>query len=182
MKALVLAAGAAALTVALPGSAEVMTIGGSFAHSCYLSAKARDSTSRALEECSQALTQEALTTHDRFATHVNRGILRMINRDYANAEQDYDRAIALDGRSGEPWLNMAIMRFNQRRAAEAIPLFDRALELGTIRPEVAYYGRALAHEDTGNVRAAYADLRRAVQLKPRWSEPAIDLARYQVRR
>jgi len=32
------------------------------------------------------------------------------------------------------------------------------------------------------VKAAYADLQRATQLKPKWDAPARDLARYQVRR
>ena len=49
-------------------------------------------------------------------------------------------------------------------------------------PEIAYYGRGLAHEDVGNVKAAYDDLQRAVALKPKWDAPAKDLARYQVRR
>ena len=55
-------------------------------------------------------------------------------------------------------------------------------ELGTERPEIAYYGRGLANEDVGNVKAAYDDLQRAVSLKPKWNAPAKDLARYQVRR
>jgi len=35
-----------------------------------------------------------------------------------------------------------------------------------LRREVAYYGRGLANEDTGNVKAAYADLKQAASLKP----------------
>ncbi len=39
----------------------------------------------------------------------------------------------------------------------------------------------MAHEEAGNVKAAYADLRRAVALRPNWAEPKRDLARYRVR-
>ena len=81
----------------------------------------------------------------------------------------------------EPYLNMAILRFKQGKSAEALPLFSKAIELGTEVPEIAYYGRGLSHEDLGNVKAAYADLQRAVALKPKWDAPAKDLARYQVR-
>jgi len=77
---------------------------------------------------------------------------------------------------------MAIMRFKQGKSAEALPLFSKAIELGTEVPEIAYYGRGLAHENVGNVKAAYDDLQRAVSLKPNWEAPAKDLARYQVRR
>ena len=61
-------------------------------------------------------------------------------------------------------------------------MFDRALELGTDEPEVAFFGRGLAHEDIGDLKSAYADLRRAAELRPQWPQPAQELARYQVRR
>ena len=181
MKALVLAVSAAAFTAALPASASVMTVGGSYAEGCFLSAESQEGTLQALQNCDRAFADEALTLEDEFATHVNRGIVRMHRRDFASAQADFDRAAAMNPSRGEPFTNMAILQLKQGRSAEAIRLFDKALQLGTGMPEVAYFGRALAHEDQGNVRAAYADLRRAVQLRPKWSEPVRELARYQVR-
>jgi Tfp pilus assembly protein PilF len=181
MKALVLAVSAAAFTAALPASAGIMTIGGSYAEGCFLSAESRESTLQALQNCDRALTDQALSYEDEFATYVNRGIVRMHRRDFANSQADFDHAAAMNPTRGEPWTNMAILQLKQGKSAAAIPLFSKALELGTDMPEVAYYGRALAHEDQGDVRAAYADLRRAVELRPKWSEPTRELARYQVR-
>jgi hypothetical protein len=63
----------------------------------------------------------------------------------------------------------------------ALDLAARSIQLRTRRPAIAYYIRGLAHEQTGNLQAAYADLSRARALAPKWQEPAIELARYQVR-
>ena len=182
MKALVLAASAAAIAAAIPASAAVLTVGGSFAEGCYRFAESRVGTVEAVDLCDRAFTEQALSYEDEFATHVNRGIVLMHRRDFTAAQADFDRAVAMIPNRGEPWLNMAVLRMKQGDSAGAIPLFDRALALGTEVPEAAYYGRGLAHEDQGNLKAAYADLRKAVELRPKWQEPARELARYQVRR
>ena len=77
---------------------------------------------------------------------------------------------------------MAILELRQGHSGDAVPLFSKAIELGTELPEVAYYGRGLAQEDVGNVKAAYADLKQAASLKPEWDAPRKDLARYKVSR
>jgi tetratricopeptide (TPR) repeat protein len=182
MKAFVLAASAAAIAVALPASAAVLTVGGSFAEGCFRYAESRVGTADAVETCDRAFTDQALSYEDEFATHVNRGIVRMHRREFTGAQADFDRAVAMIPNRGEPWTNMGVLRLKQGDSAGAIPLFDKALALGTEVPEVAYYGRGLAHEDQGNLNAAYADLRKAVELRPKWTEPARELARYQVRR
>lgn len=182
MKALVLAVSAVAFTAALPASAGIMTIGGSYAESCFRAAEQHNTTLESLLTCDRAFTEQALSREDELATYVNRGILRMLRSDYARAHSDFTAAIAMNPNRSEPYLNMAILEFRQGKSAAALPLFSKAIELGTEVPEIAYYGRGLAHEDVGNVKAAYADLQRAVSLKPKWDAPARDLARYQVRR
>lgn len=182
MRAFVLAVGTAMIAVAIPASAAVLTVGGNFAEGCYRFAESRVGTVDAIETCNRAFTEQALSSDDEFATHVNRGIVRMHRREFTSAQADFDRAVAMNPKRGEPWLNMGVLRFKQGDSGGAIPLFSRAIELGTDDPEVAYYGRALAHEDQGDLKSAYADLRRAVELRPKWDEPARELARYQVRR
>ena len=182
MRALVLALGAAAIAATVPASAAILTVGGSFAEGCFRFAESRVATLDAMQTCDRAVSEEALSYDDEFATYVNRGIVRMHRKEFAGAQADFDRAVAMNPKRGEPYLNMAVLRFKQGDSAGAIPLFDKALAYGTDAPEAAYYGRGLAHEDTGNLKAAYADLRRAVELRPKWDEPARELARYQVRR
>ena len=181
MRALFLAASAAALTATVPASAGVMTLGGSFAEGCYTFAETHNATYEALATCDRALKEQALSSEDEFATYVNRGIIRMTRRDYPSAQADFDRAVRLDPNRGEAWLNMGVLRFKQGDSKGAIPLFDKALKLGTDAPEVAHFGRALAREDLGDLKAAYADLQRAVTLRPNWRDPARELARYQIR-
>lgn len=182
MKALFLAVSAAALTATLPASAQVISIGSTLAEGCYRAAQVRDSSLQALNTCHRSLGEEALTFEDRFATHVNRGILRMFKRHYVPARSDFSTAIAMAPNRPEPWLNLAIMQLNEGDAAGSIPLFTRALELRTDDPALAYYGRGLANEYRGDVRAAYRDLRRAASIKPEWDEPAKELARFRLRR
>lgn len=181
MKALILASTAALLASTAPAGASIVTLGSSFARSCYLAADAKNASDETLADCTRALTHEALSTHDLVATHVNRGILRLVRKDYRLAEADFDRAIAINPREPEAWLNKAIGRYQQGDSASALMLAERALLLGTRRPAIAYFARGLANEDTGNLRAAYADLVRARELRPDWSAPANELKRYRVR-
>jgi len=173
---------AAAIFAASSASASVLTVGGSFAEGCYRFAQSRVGTQEAVSTCDRAFTEQALTSEDQFATYVNRGIVKMHRREFSGAQADFDKAGALNPKRGEPWLNMGVLQFKQGNSRAAIALFDKALELGTGEPEIAYFGRGLAHEDVGDLRSAYADLRRAAELRPNWSQPAQELVRYQVRR
>ena len=183
MKALVLAVSAAAASATLPASASpsVMTIGGSFAEGCFEAAKKRNASMDTLRTCDYAIAAQPLTPKDTLATYVNRGILRMIRKDYTGAQADFTADTTMDPTRSEPWMNLAYLRLKQGRSAEALPLFSRAIELGTEVPELAYFGRGLAQEDLGNIKAAYMDLRQAAELRPTWNEPARELARFQVR-
>jgi lipoprotein NlpI len=181
MRAFFLAASAAALTATLPASAQVVIIGGSLARSCYLSAAAEQATRESLRECDRALAEEALTSADRLATHVNRGILRRLDGNIAGAQADFAAAMAINPNQPEPYFNLGVVHLNQGNTRSAVEMFSRAIELGTALPAAAYYGRGLANEDSGNIRAAYADLKRAAALEPEWDEPVRELARYQVR-
>ena len=92
------------------------------------------------------------------------------------------QALKSDANNAEAWLNRAIVSLQQGGDAEALPWIEKSLALNTARPALAYYSRSIAYERTGNLRAAYADLRRAVELAPGWRAPLEDLKRYQVRR
>jgi tetratricopeptide (TPR) repeat protein len=169
---------------ALPAAAAVTIVGNSSARSCYEAALYNSSAVRsALDTCTYALEQESLTQKDRVATHVNRGIVRMHGRDLAAAIDDFNRAIALDPDQAEAYLNKAVATSHlQGGWARSLPLFDKAIEKRTRKPALAYYGRAVAHEMTGNIRAAYNDYRQASILAPDWADPKVELSRFTFRR
>lgn len=182
MKSLTIAAGIATLVLPMSaGHAGIITIGEGFARSCYEASEAHDSSPSTIQACNLAFTEQALDFHDTVATHVNRGILYYLSGDLAAANRDYDRAIQLNPNEPEAWLNKGMAALKARNSAAAMPMFERALQLRTVRPALAHYGRAIVHEDNGNVRMAYADLQRARELEPNWTLPVEELKRYIVR-
>jgi tetratricopeptide (TPR) repeat protein len=171
-----------ALTVALiPSSAgaQVMTVAGNAGQSCYHSALDRRHDAGAIAECTAALDQ-SMTGSDRAGTFVNRGILYMLAGEQDRALRDYNEAIGLDPLQAEAWLNKAVTMVNSGKGSSAVDLADRSLQLRTEKPALAYYVRGLGHEEEGQAVAAYADLRRAAALDPKWVEPSEQLKRYHV--
>lgn len=167
------------LTIA-PASAAVTVIGSSSARLCYEAARFGRASPSGLSRCDAAF-DEALSVEDRVATHVNRGIVRATRGDTKGAQTDYDAAIALDPDEAEAWLNKGLLFLRGGRVAASVPLFDAAVIKRTGEPHMAHYGRAVAHEQLGDLRAAYADFRRAAELAPDWAAPRAELARFQVR-
>lgn len=182
MKRLSLALAGVALGLPI-GSAQagIITLAdNSMARDCYAYAEQRESRREALSICSRALQMEPLDVENRAATLVNRGVIRMLHKDYAGAESDFDAALTLDPSQADAWLNKGFLRLRTGDGSAALPMLEKALQLRARRPALAYFARGIAHEQTGNVRAAYADLTRARDLEPGWSMPAEALMRYQV--
>ncbi len=173
---------AAALLVATPAVGAVSVIGNSAARSCYLAAESRGAPSLdVLRFCNDALRQEALSRDELVATLVNRGILKARLGNVEDAITDYDAALSRDPDEAEAYLNKGFALLNLSQSGlEAKPLFDTALAKKTRRPELAYYGRGVAHEMTGEVRAAYQDYQEASRIDPKWRQPKVELARFRV--
>lgn len=167
--------------ISVPASASVVVIGNSAARACFEAADSPIAPDIAdFRSCDSALRDEALSQHDMVATYVNRGILRLRRNQVDMALADFNTAIRLDPNQPEAYLNKgaALMRIDNAR--DALPLFTASLERNTTRPELAHYGRAIANETLGNVRAAYDDYLRASQLRPGWEEPLVELRRFRV--
>lgn len=177
--AAILIAGIAATS---PAAAGTVSIGNSTARDCYEAAIARSADRNSFYHCNLALDQEGLNAQDRAATLVNRGVLYLRGHHYRSAGRDFDTALKIDANNAEAWLNLAIASLQQGGGGDTLPMIEKSLALNTARPALAYYSRSIAHEREGNVRAAYNDLRRAVELAPDWNAPAEDLKRYQVTR
>ena len=183
MKALFTAAvaGIAGVTAMIPAGASTFSVGNSSARDCWQAAEANDYDRNAIYHCNLALEQEGLDSANRAATLVNRGILYMRNRNYSQAERDFDRAMRTDESNPEAYLNMAISHLRQNENDTSVmPLIEKAIALNTEEQALAYYSRAILHERSGNIRQAYYDYKKAHELAPDWDEPAADLQRYKV--
>ena len=183
MKALVLSAAGALIAVlpAVPSTASVLTVGGPLSYSCYKAAEGLDFRASSIEGCTRALQEENLDKQDYAATLVNRGILYAVMNHFESADADYSAAERIAPNLSEVWLNQGYLRLRENKASEALPLLDRGMKLGAQRPAVAYLARGIAHEELGDLRAAYDDISRARSLEPNWTLPGEYLARYEVR-
>ena len=183
MKVLPLALGLAAVAIpSTPALGSALSLNKSLATSCYESARDNRRDWDALRVCDLALSEELMTRDTRVATLVNRAILRMKQGDPFTANGDLNRALALEPNHPETWLNMGLAQLDAGNGSVAAQMADRALELRTQRPAVAYYIRGLAREMTGDLHSAYADLVKARSLDPGWDQPALELTRYRVGR
>lgn len=178
-KGLLLAVAVCALPV--PAAAGVIVLGAGNARACYLAA---DSLMRPnagdVQRCDDAVLEEGADRTRLVSTHVNRGIIRLRRGDARGAMADFNEATRLNPNEPEAYLNRGGLLLRDAQTADAIGQFDSALARQTRRPELAYFGRAVAHEEAGNLRAAYSDYRRASELAPGWDSPRVELARFRV--
>jgi tetratricopeptide (TPR) repeat protein len=100
--------------------------------------------------------------------------------DAADAIMDFDAAIALQPEFAEAYVNkgIALVRLGNRDD-EAVASLSQGIARNPLRPEIAYYQRAVANEGLGRVREAYEDYSRAAALAPEWADPAEQLQRFQ---
>lgn len=180
---LILAAAAIAAVVGLSDAkAAVLTVGGPLSNLCYQSASAADGRTSALDACTRALDEESLSTPDRAATYVNRGIVLMSGGHFSQADADFDTALRLERNLPDGWLNKGFLKLREGDGGRALPLIQKAMDAGAANRALAIFARGVAHEQMGDLTLAYADLVRARQLAPGWALPRDYLASYRLSR
>ena len=162
--------------------AAVTVIGGGMAHECSVAALDGLSALKYEAVCTLALDSELLSLRDRAGTYVNRGVLKLRRKEFASAQFDFNRAIQAQPNLGEAYINRGAAAVGSRRFAEGLVDLNKAIELGVDEPEKAYYNRALAYEGLDNMKAAYFDYQKAIELKPEWEQPRRELTRFTVDR
>lgn len=184
----------ALLLLSLPASAETMFLDGGYAELCSVAAhQANEPTppqryemtgSRLglppMEVCDRAVSGYDGTSENIAESYNNRGVLRFAMGDFEAARQDFERAIRDQGSMAQAHVNLGYTLNALQRWAEAIPAFTRGIELGIAEQAKAHFSRAIAHEESGMLREAWEDYRRATELDPAWEESQLELARFQV--
>jgi tetratricopeptide (TPR) repeat protein len=171
-------------TVALAGGADaaVTVIGGGLAQACADAAITGKSDRKFEEICTQALSQEMLNSRDRAGTFVNRGVMKLRRANYEAAVIDFNQAVRIKPDMGESYVNRGAAAIGQRHFAEGMDDLNKGLQLGVDEPAKAYYNRALAYEGLDDLKAAYFDYQKAVELSPEWNAPRKELERFKVTR
>jgi len=177
-----LIAAAALALAATSAQASVTVIGGGMAQACSKAALGGETEAKFEAICTMALDSELLSLRDRAGTYVNRGVLKLRRKEFSSAQFDFNRAIETKPDLGEAYVNRGAASVGSRRFADGLTDLNKALELGVEEPEKAYYNRALAYEGLDNVKAAYLDYQKAIELKPEWEQPKKELARFTVGR
>ena len=177
-----LASAAAALAYASSAAAAVTVFGGGLARDCSVAVLGGEKDRRSEATCTEALETEALSPRDRAGTYVNRGILKLRRLEFVSAQSDFNRAVETQPDLGEAYMNRGAALVGDRRFADGLADLNKAIELGVEEPEKAYYNRALAFEGLDDMKAAYFDYKKALELKPDWDMPQKELARFTVER
>ena len=180
MKRLMICGAAAGLLVATGARASVTVIGGGQAEACSKAALAGKSDTRSERTCTDALETEMLSPRDRAGTLVNRGVLKLRRAAFEAATKDFNAALSLKPDMGEAYVNRGAASIGEHRYAESLPDLNKAISMGIEEPAKAYYNRALAYEGLDDVKSAYFDYQKAVELSPQWEAPKNELLRFHV--
>lgn len=187
MKRLILsvsAAGAGLVLLAAAGSARasVTVIGGGLAEACSKAAIHGASGYRDEQVCTNALDTELLSPRDRAGTYVNRGIMKLRRMEWDQALKDFNVALKYKRDLGEIYVNRGAVFIAQHKYSDGLADLNKGIELGIEEPEKAYYNRALAYEGLDDVKSAYFDYQKALELAPTWDAPKQQLTRFHVSR
>lgn len=181
---LVIAIGIVAVgaTGALPASAAEKVVGKDVpqAVACYEAAEFNADLRTGIDACTEALLAEPLTLPNQAATYVNRGILEARNRDPNAAIGDYNTSLGINPNLADAYVNRGAAHVMLKQFNEAVSDLTKGLALGTDRPEVAYYDRAMAHEELGEIKAAYLDYKNALRVAPDYQPAIRELKRFKV--
>ncbi|HEY2068805.1 MAG TPA: hypothetical protein VGG48_04560 [Rhizomicrobium sp.] len=167
---------------ALMGSqanAAITVLGQSLAHNCYEAAEFGGDPGQGIATCTYALAG-TMPTADRAATYVNRGILKAHASDPEGALDDYNHGLRLNDGLGEGYVDRGATLIVLKRYQDALNDINKGIGIGAKRPEIAYYDRAIVDEALGDIRGAYLDYRKAVELAPDFNLASEQLARFRV--
>lgn len=134
-----------------------------------------------LELCTRAIASADAGTANIAGSYNNRGVLLFAEGELEGALSDFEQALRLNETLAIAHVNRGYTLVGLERWAESITAFDRGIELGVADLAKAHFNRGIAHEELGNVRAAYQDYLKAAELNPEWDEPRRELQRFSVR-
>ena len=162
-------------------SAQSLVIGDGGAQECYYSVKHGDpGRASSIKNCKEALRDPNLSVRDEAATHVNLGILLMRTKDFAAARDQYEKALSMRSDLPEAHINYAANLIYLGDYSQAIKSATTSIELGTKKMPEALFNRAMAYDNLKRYNEAYADLKKALKLRPNWPPALSAIANYEV--
>ncbi len=161
--------------------AQVTVLGGGIARECYEATKFQTISAADTERlCTRALELEAMNSTNRAATLTNRGVVRMRQGKLEMALGDYANAKRIRPEVGATYLNEGAAYILQGDFGSALDSLNRAIELDSSDLYAAYYNRAIAREQTGDVEGAYYDFVKSQELNANFELTRRQLERFTV--
>jgi len=157
----------------------VTVLGSGPAQECFHAAEFGGDPASGVDTCTAALDM-ILSPRDRAATLVNRGVLRLAMHQDDRALADIDSGIAIAPDLADAFVDRGAVSIALGRFPQALDDLNRGIALGPHRPQVAYYDRAIVFEQQGDIRAAYNDYKKALDLEPDFEAAAKELKRFRV--
>lgn len=180
--ALSLCLSALALAVAAPAQAQIFVHDSGAPYGCFQSVKTGNLGSiSAIRTCDEGI-REATLRADVAATHVNRGVLFMRKGETEKAIEDFEKGLKIRPEMSEAYINLGAALYFADRYDEALTALNTALEMNTEKRADALFNRALVLERQGDIRAAYYDLKEAIELRPDWDLADRAISRFSVTR
>lgn len=171
---------AGAMLCAVPSAnAAVTVLGPGPAQQCFQIAEYGGDVHDGIQRCTFALNT-ALSISDRAATFVNRGVLRLSLHENEQALTDINMGISIDPELGDAYVDRGAASIALGHYEEALADLNKGIALGVHRPEVAYYDRAIIDEHNGDIRAAYNDYKKALEIVPGFGPALEELKRFRV--
>ncbi len=141
-----------------------------------LAAAKSGDNAKAVELFTKAIDSGQVPKDNVPVVYLARGIAKSQLKKFEEALKDFNKAIELNPKFGEAYLNRASMHLITRQVPKAVQDFDKGLEL---LPDVfvAYNDRGLCHELLGEYAKARADYEKALQLRPDFGPANYNLAK-----
>ena len=177
---LAFAATMAALFFAIPAHAAVMVVGEGPERGCYLDARTQAYTNEALQLCNNAIANSSLTLHDRAATFVNRGVILLGMGKVDTAMVDFNECLRIMPDQGDAYLNRGAAYIALKQYSNALTEIQKSFPLHPTDMAVAYYDRAVAEEDLGQLRDAFNDYQEAAKEQPTFIAANEAVSRFRV--
>jgi tetratricopeptide (TPR) repeat protein len=171
--------GALSLGVSFSADAAVTVLGQGPAQECFSIAEYGGDAREGINLCTYAL-DSLLSPTDRAATFVNRGVLRLSVHENDRALADIDAGIEIAPGLGDAFVDRGAVSIALGHYDDALADLNRGIALGPHRPQIAYYDRAIIYEQQGDIRAAYNDYKKAVDIAPNFEPAANELKRFRV--
>jgi tetratricopeptide (TPR) repeat protein len=132
----------------------------------------RANPAASIVDCDRVLSAGGLTARHEGLAHIGRASAYAALGQYAAAERDFERGIALYPAYAHAFSNRGAMYLDLGDHARALADLDHAIALDP-RTHHAYINRASVHYELGDYEAAIADYTREIELNPKYALPYI---------